>query len=67
VEEVTGEPLLFVCEEAWDGDVEELEEGYVYPKDPVIDDDWPSPDKLEEEFPDLYGRFWDEENIRTLN
>lgn len=67
VEEVTGEQLLFVCEEAWDGDVEEIEEGYVYPKEPVLDDDWPSAEKLEEEFPNLYGSLWDEENIRTLN
>jgi hypothetical protein len=67
VEEVTGEALLFVCEEAWDGDIEELEDGYVYPKDPVIDDDWPSKEKLEEEFPKLYGKFWDDENVRTLN
>ncbi|NVJ62435.1 MAG: DUF4240 domain-containing protein [Gammaproteobacteria bacterium] len=67
VEEVCGEPLLYVCEEAWGGDVEELEENYVYPKDPEINDDWPDAEKLAEEFPKLYEEFWDEENIRTLS
>jgi len=67
VEDITGEALLFVCEEAWDGDIEEIEEGYVYPEDPILDDDWPAAAKLEEEFPGLFRKFRDEENIRTLN
>lgn len=67
VEEVTGEALLYVCEEAWDGDVEVLEENYEYHKDPEIDDDWPPAEKLAEEFPNLYKEFWNEENIRTLS
>jgi hypothetical protein len=67
VEEVTGESLLFVCDKAWDGDIEALEEGYVYPEEPVIDNEWPSELKLQQEFPKLYDQFWDEENIRTLN
>lgn len=67
VEELTGEALLYVCDEAWDGDVEDLEEEYVYPEDPVIEDDWPSEEELKQEFPKLYDQFWDEENVRTLN
>jgi hypothetical protein len=67
VEEVTGESLLYVCEEAWEGDAEELEEDYVYPEAPDIDDEWPPEEKLQQEFPKLYNKFWDEENIRTLN
>jgi hypothetical protein len=67
VEEVTGESLLYVCEEAFDGDVEELEKGYVYPEDPVINDEWPSEKQLQQEFPKLYDQFWDKENIRTLS
>ncbi|MCE2573897.1 DUF4240 domain-containing protein [Motilimonas eburnea] len=67
VEEVTGEALLYVCDEAWDGDIEDLEEEYVYPEDPVIEDDWPSEKELKQEFPKLYDQFWDEENVRTLN
>lgn len=66
-EKVTGEALLFVCEEIWNGDIEELEKDYLYPEKPVIGDDWPSAEKLEEEFPQLYKRFWDEENIKALN
>ncbi|WP_028469474.1 DUF4240 domain-containing protein [Neptunomonas japonica] len=67
VEEVTGEGLLFVCEESWAGDIEELEQNYVYFDDPDIDDEWPSEIKLQQEFPKLFNQFWDEENIRTLN
>lgn len=63
VEEVTGEPLLFVCEESWDGDIEELEKYYVYPTENKIDDDWPSKQDLEKEFPNLFVKFWDDENI----
>jgi hypothetical protein len=67
VEEVTGEILMYVCDEAFDGDVGELEEGYVYPEDPAIDDEWPSEKQLQQEFPKLYDQLWDEENIRTLS
>lgn len=67
VEEVIDEPLLFICEEAWGGDIEDLEENYVYPQEPIIDSSWPKKEKLEEEFPILFSKFWDEENIKTLN
>lgn len=67
VEEVTGEALLYVCDEAWDGDIEDLEEEYAYPEEKLIEDDWPSEAELKREFPKLYGQFWDEENVRMLN
>jgi len=67
VEEVTGESLLYVCDEAFYADVEELEVGYVYPEDPVINDEWPCAKQLQQAFPKLYDQFWNEENIRTLS
>ncbi len=62
-EEVTGEALLYVCEEAWDGDIEELEEEYVYLQDPEIDDVWPHKEELKKEFPNLYAMYWDDKTI----
>lgn len=67
VEEITGESLLFVCEEAWDGAIEALEQNYVYPNYPNLDYDWPSETELQQEFPKLFNKYWDEQNIRTLN
>lgn len=61
VEEVTGEPLLYVCEEAWQGDVEELEEQYVYPAEPEINDELPEIEALIKEFPRIH------ENYGTLD
>lgn len=60
VEEVTGEALLYVAEEAWDGEIEELEEHYLYPKEPDIDCDWPLKRDLEKQFPKLFAKFWDD-------
>ena len=53
VEKVTGEALLFVCEEAWDGDIEELEENYNFPEYANIDDSFPSIEEREKSFPKL--------------
>lgn len=60
IEEVTGEALLYVVEEAWDGEIEELEEQYIYPDDPVLDCKWPAKSLLEREYPKIYARFWDD-------
>lgn len=60
VEEITGEPLLYVCEEAYDGDVEELEEHYKYPLEPEIKDNWPPVDVLQSKYPNLFNKYWDE-------
>lgn len=55
-----------MCDETFDGDVEELKESYVYPENPTIDDEWPSEKQLQQELPRLYNGFWDDENSRTL-
>ena len=67
IEEVTGEPLMMVVEEAWDGDIEEIEEKMVYPQDPEILDDWPPKEALRAEFPDLFDKFWNEKAISEIH
>ena len=67
VEEISGEPLLFVCENAWDGDVEEIEAEVDLPDDPDIVDEWPPKEQLQAEFPALFARFWDEDRIREIH
>ena len=67
IEEVTGEPLMMVVEEAWEGDIEEIEEKIVYPQDPEISDDWPPKDALRAEFPDLFDKFWNEKAIAEIH
>lgn len=59
VEELTGESLLYVCEEAFTGDVDELESKYVYPEEPTIEDNWPPFSVLEEKYPNLVSKYWD--------
>jgi len=67
VEEISGEPLLFVVENACDGDIEDLEEEFEYPNLPDIADDWPPKEELQAEFPKLFGRFWNEDRIREIH
>lgn len=68
IEEISGEPLLLASEEAWDGDIEDIEESVVIPKDPEInDDDWPSKEGLRSELPELFDKFWNEEAIRRIH
>ena len=67
VEEISGEPLMMVCEEAWEGDIEELEEEYIYPSIPDIVDDWPPKEDLQKEFPNLFDKFWNEEMIKKIH
>ena len=57
IEETTGESLLYVCEEAWDGDIEDLEEQYIYPEEPTIDEDIPEKDILIKEFPNIHAKY----------
>ncbi len=57
VEDSSGEPLLYVCENAWDGEVEELEENYEYAKANQYEMAWPSREELASEFPRLAKRF----------
>ena len=42
IEEINGEPLMMACEEAWDGDIEEIEEEVVIPETPQISEEWPT-------------------------
>lgn len=60
VEEMTGEALLYVCEEAFAGEIEELEESYVYPDEPDIEGNWPPASTLKEKYPDLFSKYWDD-------
>jgi len=57
VEEICGEPLLYVCENSWDGDVEDLEAEYVYPEAPNISLGEPSREEIASELPRLVERF----------
>ena len=57
IEEVSGEPLLYVCEEAWDGDIEDLESQYIYPKEPTIEKDIPEKNILINEFPKIHKKY----------
>jgi hypothetical protein len=67
IEEITGEPLMFVCENAWDGDIEDIEKDVVYPNTPAISDDWPPKEQLRAEFPTLFEQFWNEDRIREIH
>ncbi len=60
VEEITGEALLYVCEEAFVGEIEELEESYVYPDEPNIEDNWPPVSVLKKKYPNLFSKYWDD-------
>ena len=62
IEEVTGEALMFVVEDAVD-DIEKIEAQVKYQQDPQISDDWPPKEELRNEFPDLFERFWNESAI----
>lgn len=57
VEEVTGEPLLYVCEEAWNGDIEELENEYLSPSEPEINETLPENSILIKEFPSIHNKY----------
>ncbi len=57
VEEISGEPLLYVCEEAWDGDIEELEKEIDIPSRSEYEMDWPSKNELASEYPKLVEQF----------
>jgi len=60
VEEITGEALLYVCEEAFGGEVEELEEHYKYPPEPDVEDNWPPASVLKGKYPNLFSKYWDD-------
>lgn len=66
-EEINGEPLLFACENAWKGKVEEIENEIDYQEVQDIAEKWPTKDELAVEFPNLFKRFWNEERISELN
>ncbi|MGD1866950.1 MAG: DUF4240 domain-containing protein [Phormidesmis sp.] len=57
IEEINGEPLLYVCQDAWSGDIEELESTYRSPKDCPFPEQWPTQELLMAEFPKLAMRF----------
>jgi hypothetical protein len=67
IEEITGEPLMLVVEDAWEGDIEDIEEHVAFPKVPDIDDDWPPKSGLRREFPELFDKYWNEEAIRKIH
>lgn len=60
VEEIIGEALLYVCEEAYSGEVQELEEHYVYPTQIDIEDNWPPKSILQKKYPNLFAKYWDD-------
>ena len=59
VEDVTGEPLLYVCEQAFTGEMEELENMYICPDEPILEDNWPPFSVLKEKYPNLVSKYWD--------
>lgn len=67
IEEISGEPLMFVVDQAYQGDIEDLEDEIAYPKLPDIADDWPPKEGLQAEFPKLFARFWNEDRIREIH
>jgi|GEM_PF-3576538 len=67
IEEITGEPLMFVVENAWHGDIEEIEAEVKYPEEPFLGDDWPSKKELKAMYPDLFSKFWNEEMIAKFH
>ena len=67
IEEIVGEPLMFVVEEAWQGDIEDIEGKVVIPDEPNLGDDWPSKQKLQEMYPKLFEKFWNDERIHKLH
>ena len=67
IEEISGEPLLFVVEDAWEGDFEEIEKEVEYPELPDIACEWPPKLHLQREFPSLFKRFWNEDRIREIH
>ena len=67
VEEISGECLMFVCEEVWEGDIEEIEEQVTVTDRPDLEDEWPPKEKLQSEFPALFARFWNEDRMREIH
>lgn len=67
VEEISGEPLMFVVEAAFDGEIEDLEDKFDYPDLPDVADEWPPQEELQTEFPKLFERFWNEDRIREIH
>jgi Protein of unknown function (DUF4240) len=69
IEEIIGEPLLYVAENAWTiiGQEEDIMDFLSFPTDPIVNDEWPSKEKLREEFPDLFQKFWNEDAIGHLD
>ena len=57
VEEISGEPLLYVCEAAWGGDIGELEEEFDFPSPSKYEMEWPAKKQLALEYPKLAARF----------
>jgi len=67
IEDIVGEPLMFVVEKAWSGDIEEIESAIEYPKEPNLGDDWPSKEELNKKYPKLFAKFWNEERIAEMH
>jgi len=55
-----GTPLKYI---EWEGDNEELEQRYVYPNEPTLEENWPPKEELEKDFPEHYGKYWDDSSI----
>ena len=62
VEECIGEPLLYVCEEAYDGDIEDIESADRAQFPPNVHVTWPAVGVLQQKYPRLFERYWDEDN-----
>lgn len=60
VEEISGEPLLYVCEDAFDGEGEIPEVGYVHAVPPDLTIQWPPASQLLQKYPRLMKQFWND-------
>jgi hypothetical protein len=49
------------------GQKEDIMDFLSFPADPIINDEWPSKEKLKEEFPDLFQKFWNEDAIHDIH
>ena len=66
-EDICGELLHYVCDNAYKGNIEELEKHYIYPKEPTINDEWPEKHDLAIEFPNIYKKFWNQDTINEIH
>ena len=69
VEDLTGEPLLLLAQEAYEqyGDEDDFGDACQYLDEPEFDAKWPPREELKREFPKLYAKFWTEDREYAPN